>query len=55
MYTWRGKGMYVSIGDKRFDFHKIEIDVLEMGIENTFAKFDKMTLGELIGQKVWAS
>ncbi|WP_413367471.1 hypothetical protein [Lysinibacillus sp. 3P01SB] len=43
--------MYVSIGDKRFDFHKIEIDVLEMGIENTFAKFDKMTLGELVGQK----
>lgn len=43
--------MYVSIGDKRFDFQKIELDVLEMGIENTFAKFDKMTLSELVGQK----
>ena len=43
--------MYVTIGNKHFDFQKIEIDVLEMGIENTFAKFDKMTLGELLGQK----
>ncbi len=43
--------MYVTLGDKRFDFRKIEIDVLDMGIENTFAKFDKMTLGELSRQK----
>ncbi len=43
--------MYVTLGDKRYDFRKIEIDVLEMGIENTFAKFDKMTLGELARQK----
>ena len=43
--------MYVTIGDKRFDFQKVELNVLEMGIENTFAKFDKMTLGELLRQK----
>ena len=43
--------MYVTIGDKRFDFQKVELNVLEMGIENTFAKFDKMTLGELLGKR----
>lgn len=43
--------MYVTLGDKRFDFRKVEINVLDMGIENTFAKFDKMTLGELSRQK----
>ncbi|MGM9950410.1 MAG: hypothetical protein ACI33P_09780 [Lysinibacillus sp.] len=43
--------MYVTIGDKRFDFQKIELDVLEMGIDDIFAKFDKMTLGELLEQK----
>ena len=43
--------MYVTVGDKCFDFQKIDIAVLEMGIENTFAKFDKMTLGELLAQK----
>ncbi|MFF5994588.1 MULTISPECIES: hypothetical protein [unclassified Lysinibacillus] len=43
--------MYVTIGDKRFDFHKVGLDVLEMGIENTFAKFDKMTLKQLLEQK----
>lgn len=43
--------MYVTFGDKKYDFHKIELDVLEKGIENTFAKFDKMTLAELLQQK----
>lgn len=43
--------MFVTIKDKQFDFHRIEIDVMDSGIENAFERFDKMTLGQLIQQK----
>lgn len=43
--------MFVTIGDTRFDFYKVDINVKESGFKNTFAKFDKMTLGELVRQK----
>ncbi|MEK4229371.1 hypothetical protein [Solibacillus sp. FSL H8-0538] len=43
--------MFVTIGGNRFDFSKIDVDVQESGIENAFAKFDKMTLAQLITQK----
>jgi len=43
--------MYVTIGDKHYAFQKVELDVLEMGIENTFAKFDKVTLRQLVTHK----
>lgn len=40
--------MYVKIGDREFPFHHVELEVIKSGIQNTFAKFDKKTLGELI-------
>lgn len=43
--------MYITIGDCRFDFQKVDIEVLEKGIENTFAKFNKMTIRQLLTQK----
>ncbi|MEO4052608.1 hypothetical protein [Solibacillus sp. CAU 1738] len=43
--------MHVTIGEKRFDFQKIDINVLETGIQNAFAKFDKMTLSQLLTKK----
>lgn len=43
--------MYVSLGEKMFDFQKVDIRVLETGIQNTFAKFDKMTLSQLLTKK----
>jgi len=43
--------MFVSIGGERYDFQKVELKPLEKGIQNLFAKFNKMTLGELVSQK----
>lgn len=39
------------MGEERFEFEKIGIELLETGLENVFARFDKMALGELISQK----
>ena len=43
--------MFVTIGDTRFDFYKVDINVVESGFKNTFAKFEKMTLGEPVRKK----
>lgn len=43
--------MHVTMGDDRFKFERLGIEVLETGLENIFMRFDKMTLGKLICQK----
>lgn len=43
--------MFISIGDERYDFQKAQIKPIETGIQNLFARFNKMTLGELVSQK----
>lgn len=43
--------MYVKIGDREFVFHKVELDIIKTGIQNTFSKFDKKTMNELIQHK----
>lgn len=43
--------MFVSIGEKMFDFQKVDICVLKTGIQNAFANFDKMTLNQLLTKK----
>ncbi|SOC06204.1 hypothetical protein SAMN05880501_104210 [Ureibacillus xyleni] len=40
--------MYVKLGDKEFCFHKLELEILDTGIKDTFAKFDKKTMRELL-------
>lgn len=40
--------MYVKIGDREFPFYHVELEVVKTGIQNTFANFDKKTLGQLI-------
>nr|WP_106779049.1 hypothetical protein [Lysinibacillus timonensis] len=40
--------MLLTIGDKQFDFYKAELIQMDSGLFNTFSKFVKKTLGELI-------
>lgn len=46
--------MHVTIGNRRYDFHKVELQLIENGIENLFANFHKMTIGKLIEHKKYA-
>lgn len=43
--------MFVTLHGERYDFHKVDIIVIEQGIHNLFESFDKKTLHELINQK----
>lgn len=43
--------MYVKIGDREFNFHRMEIDILKTGIKDTFANFDKKTMRELLSHR----
>ena len=43
--------MYLTINGEKRKFHEMEMVVLEQGITNLFASFDKKTLGELVLQK----
>lgn len=43
--------MIITVGEDRFQFAKVGIDVLETGLENVFSRFDKMTLGQLVQHK----
>lgn len=36
--------MFVTLHGERYDFHKIDIIVIEQGIHNLFESFDKKTL-----------
>ena len=43
--------MYVKLGEKEFGFYKLDVKVLETGIKDTFAKFDKKTMRELLSHR----
>lgn len=43
--------VYITVGEDRFHFERVGIELLETGLENVFSRFDKMTLGELICHK----
>lgn len=40
--------MYVKLGDREFGFYKLDVEFLETGIKDTFARFDKKTMRELL-------
>lgn len=46
--------MHVTIGNRRYDFHKVQLQLIENGIDNLFAKFHKMPLRQLVEHKKYA-
>lgn len=43
--------MIITVYGEKLDFHEMEFVVLEQGMTDLFASFDKKTLGELVQQK----
>jgi len=46
--------MHVTIGNRCYDFHKVQLQLIENGIDNLFAKFHKMPLRQLVEHKKYA-